>query len=307
MASIHQLRCFLATLEHGSFTGAAEALGYAQPSISDQVRRLETHLGTELFVRHGRGVELTEAGLAVLPHVERAVQAMDDARLAARSVRDLVSGTVRFGVFGTARIYLGGDIAAALLSAYPGIRVELIGQNSTEVGDAVRRGRMEAGVVVLPIDDEGLEVRPVINDELVYVSRDRDRTRRPVDAHALADADLVLSEATWGNADSTRRQLARAVQTVGGTLQARVEVEDVETAIEVAGHGLADAIVARGVLSRLADRLPAGLTWAPLDPPLHETFAIIHRQDASLSPATRVVVDLVESHLHAIGDAIARE
>lgn len=304
MASVHALRCFLATLEHGSFTAAAATLGYAQPSISEQVRRLETSLGVELFHRHGRGVTPTEAGLAVRPYAERAVRAMEDAKQAAHAVRDVIAGTVRFGVFGSARIYLSGDVAAALLTAHPQVRVELIGQNSTEVGEAVRRGRLEAGVVALPIEDEGLTVTPIIQDELVYVSAHADRTASPIDAEALANAELVLSEATWGNEDSTRRQLARAVQSVGGVLRARVEVEDAETALEIAGLGLADAIVARGVLHRLADRIPSEVTWAPLDPPLYDTFAIVHRPDATLTRATQVVIDLVVTHMEAIDAAV---
>lgn len=300
MASAHQLRCFLATLEHGSFTGAAAALGYAQPSISEQVRRLEASLGTALFRRLGRGVAPTEAGLAVRPHAERALRALDEARQAATAVRDVVGGTVRFGVFGTSRLYFGGELVAALLEAHPGVRVQLVGQNSTEVVDEIRAGRLEAGVVGLPIDDHGLAVERLIRDELVYVSADPSRTRRPVDAATLAQAPLVLSEASWGDEDSTRRQLARMVQDAGGSLSARVEVEDVETALEVAGLGLADAVVARGVLHRLADRLPADLRWAPLHPPLADTFAIVSRQGAPLSRAAQVVAGLVRAHMEQL-------
>ena len=56
MLSLHQLRCFLATYEQGSLTAAADQLGYAQPSVSEQIRTLERSLGADLFVRVGRGV-----------------------------------------------------------------------------------------------------------------------------------------------------------------------------------------------------------------------------------------------------------
>jgi DNA-binding transcriptional LysR family regulator len=300
MASIHQLRCFLAVLERGSFTSAATELGYAQPSVSEQVRKLEESLGTPLLHRLGRGVRPTEAGLAVRPHAEQVLRALDDARQAALAVRDVVTGTVRFGMFGTARVYFGGELVAALLERHPDVRVELIGQNSTEVVAAIRRGTLEAGVVGLPIDDHGLVVTPLITDELVYVSAHPERLGAAVDAAALAAAPLVLSDASWGNEDSTRRQLARMVQDIGGTLQPRVEVEDVETALEVAGRGHADAVIARGVLHRLADRVPAHLGWAPLDPPLADTFAIAHRQGATMSRATQVVAELVREHMEEL-------
>ena len=70
MFSLHQLRCFLATYEHGSLTAAAEELGYAQPSISEQIRSLEKSCGAQLFRRVGRGVVPTTVADALRPHVQ---------------------------------------------------------------------------------------------------------------------------------------------------------------------------------------------------------------------------------------------
>ena len=66
MLSLHQLRCFLATYEHGSLTGAAEELGYAQPSVSEQVRLLERSVGSSLFRRVGRGVGSSPAQVTLV-------------------------------------------------------------------------------------------------------------------------------------------------------------------------------------------------------------------------------------------------
>ena len=220
LISLHQLRCFLATLEHGSFTAAAAELGLAQPSISEQVRLLEQGLNAPLFDRVGRGLLPTEAARALRPHAERALTAVTEAGRAVASVRDVLEGTIRFGVFGTARLYLGSALVADVLREHPRVRLELIGQNSMEVLQDLRHGRLEAAVIALPIADEGLQVQPLIRDEVVYVSADPARVRKPVTAAELAAAPLVLSEASWGNEDSTRRQLARAVQSVGLDAQA---------------------------------------------------------------------------------------
>ena len=71
MLSLHQLRCFLATYEHGSLTAAAEELGYAQPSVSEQVRLLERSVGSPLLRRVGRGVVPTTVAETLRPHAER--------------------------------------------------------------------------------------------------------------------------------------------------------------------------------------------------------------------------------------------
>ncbi len=306
MISLHQLRCFLATLEHGSFTAAAGVLGYAQPSISEQVRLLEQGLDTTLFRRVGRGLVPTEAARALAPHAAAALAAVDEAGRAVASVRELLSGTVRFGMFRTARFYLTADLVADVLHQHPGVRLELVGQNSAEVLEHLRKGRLEAAVIALPVEDENMVVTPVLRDELVYVSADPSRLHARVTPTALAAAQLVLPDASWRETDTTRRQLAQAVQRTGHSLRPRIEVEDTETALDIAARGLADTVTWRGVLHALGDRLPAGLAWAPLRPAMYETFAVVHRQ-GELSPASRVVVDLVMARMRGLDRAMRAE
>src|SRR6188508_1197102 len=105
MLSLHQLTCFLATYEHGSLTAAAEELGYAQPSISEQIRGLERTLGVQLFRRVGRGVVPTTVADTLRPHAERVLAAVAEAQDAVQRVRSLETGTIRFGMFGVARLY----------------------------------------------------------------------------------------------------------------------------------------------------------------------------------------------------------
>lgn len=304
MISLHQLRCFLATLEAGSFTAAATALGYAQPSVSEQVRLLEQHLDTTLFRRAGRGLVPTEAARALQPHAAAALAAVRDGSRAVASVRELLTGTVRFGVFRTARFYLGADLVADLLQRHPGIRVQLVGQNSVEVLEQLRRGRLEAAVIALPFSDDRMTVRPLMRDELVYVSIHHDRLREPVTPASLATAQLVLPDVSWRDEDSSRRQLSGMLQAAGHSLRPRVEVEDTETALEIAARGLADTVTWRGVLHGMAGRLPAGLGWTSLRPALHETFAVVHRPAVELSAASRVVVELVAARMTSLGCAV---
>src|SRR4051794_17459423 len=100
--TLQQLSYFLAAAEHGSFSAAANALLLAQPSLSDQIRRLEAELGVSLFVRAGRGVELTEAGRLFQPHAERTLAEAQSASESVRAIRELSGGTVAFGFFGGA-------------------------------------------------------------------------------------------------------------------------------------------------------------------------------------------------------------
>src|ERR671915_430196 len=104
--TLQQLTYFLAAARHGSFSKAAAALHMAQPSLSDQIRKLEAELGVTLFARAGRRLELTEAGRLFAPGAEKTVAAAEEAQEAVRGLRTLTGGTASFGTFGSAHHYL---------------------------------------------------------------------------------------------------------------------------------------------------------------------------------------------------------
>jgi DNA-binding transcriptional LysR family regulator len=305
--TLQQLQYFLAAFRHGSFSGAAEELHMAQPSLSEQVRRLEAELGVRLFHRVGRGLTPTEAGNALRPHAERTLDAAEAARESVVAVRELRGGTATFGTWGTARYYPGVDLVAEFRRRHPTVRVRVVGQNSSEVVEAVRAGELEAGMIALPIDDRGLDVQPIMRDEIVYASTDRARVRHPVTIEALAEAPLILPDASWGTEDPTRRQLAELAQRVGVSIQPEIDVEDVEAAIELAARGLGDTIVARGILLAMGRRVPKRLGWVPFDEPIYDTFAFIARTNAPLSPASREFLSLARERLSELAKALRTE
>src|SRR3954467_4200705 len=158
--TLQQLTYFLSAAEHGSFSAAAESLHMAQPSMSDQIRRLEAELGVSLFARTGRRLELTEGGRLFPPQAERTVDAARAAAESVREVRDVTGGTVTFGTFGSAHHYLLVGLVQCFRRKWPSCRGRASGQTSAEVAEAVRDGNVEAGLVALPIEDRGLDVRP---------------------------------------------------------------------------------------------------------------------------------------------------
>jgi DNA-binding transcriptional LysR family regulator len=304
MLSLHQLRCFLTTYELGSLTAAAEELGYAQPSISEQIRALEKTLGTQLFRRAGRGVVPTTVADTLRPHAEATLAAAEEARRAVLQVKAFETGTIRFGMFGSARLYASAGLVADVLARYPGVRVEIVGQNSAEVLEDLRRGRIEAALIAAPQTNEGLEVTPVARDELVYVSVDPARTASPVTAKRLAEAPLVMADTSWRATDSMRLILRRMLHEAGYNPQTRIEVEDVETAIELMGQGLADTVVPKGAAQQLVPRLAPTARWQVLRPRQYDTFAIVHRVNATLSPAAKLMIELAVARMRKVAEPI---
>ena len=110
----------------------------------------------------------------------------------------------------------------------------MVGQNSAEVADAVRDGQLEAGLVVLPVDDRGLDVRPAMQEELLYVSAEPRRVREPMTIEKLAEAPLILYDARWGADDPMRRQLRERAQRAGVKIEPTIEVEYMTAALDLA-------------------------------------------------------------------------
>src|SRR3954452_12091209 len=240
--TFQQLTYFLTAAEHGSFSASSEGLHMAQPSLSEQIRRLEAELGVALFTRAGRGLTLTEAGRLLRPHAERTLAEAQKAVESVREVRDLSGGTVTFGTFGSAHHYLLAGLIGDFRARHPNVRVRAVGQNSAEVAEAVREGQLEAGLFALPVDDRGLEVRPAMREELQYVSANPRHVTEPMTIERLAAAPPVLFQRRRAAEDPSRRQLRERAQEAGVRLEPQIEVEDITAALELAARGLGDTI-----------------------------------------------------------------
>ena len=282
----------------GSLTQAADELGIAQPTLSEQIRKLERGLGVALFSRGKQGLTLTEAGRRFLPHAQTVARDAEAAISSISGIRDLEAGSVEFGMFNSGQYVLSGLIPA-FRTAHPGIAVRVIGSNSAQVADAVRSGRLEAGVVALPIDARGLSIGDVLwSCEAAYFHIDAGATAVPVSVEALLQRPLVLAESGWAQTDPTRRQLSERAQQLGRALVPDIEVETGAAALAIAASGVAGAVASVPVAEALG--YTKKLTWASLDPPLIETFAVITRDASSLSPGTQAMIELVEQHMRML-------
>ncbi|MDQ2895833.1 MAG: LysR family transcriptional regulator [Actinomycetota bacterium] len=287
--TLQQLLYFRTSAELGSFNAAARRLHCTQPAVSDQVRRLETELGVSLFARTGRGLTLTSAGRVFLSHAERVTEAAGDALASVgrrQAARDRV---VTIGTFRNAPYYEIAELAALYCERNPDVRLRMRGQNSVDVARAVQAGELEAGLVVLPVDDALLEVKSLFRDEVLFVSRD---IGEPVSIAQVGASPLILYDITYGFNDPTRHQLAARAQEAGVLLEPRIEVEHVETALQLVSRGLGATIVARAVLAR--STLPAGIHGVSFVEPFFDFFALITRRGVRVSPGTKSLVELVD-------------
>ncbi len=126
----NQLRGFLATVEEGSLSAAARALGQSQPTLSRQIGALEADLGVVLFERMGRGLALTPSGLDLVEHVRVMGEAATRVSLAASGRNQAIAGEVRISASDVMAAYVLPPVLAQLRDEAPGIEIEIVATNA---------------------------------------------------------------------------------------------------------------------------------------------------------------------------------
>ena len=298
--TLAQLRAFLAAYSLRTFTAAADELDVSQASVSELVSRLEAELEAPLFVRGGRQLVPTAAAVELLTHAQRTLAAADDAEQAVRSLNGLQSGVVSFGVPRNAGYYGVPDAVLEFHRRYPGVRLRMVGINSNRVARAVLDGELEAGLVVLPVDEHGLDVEPLAVDEVLLASHAAVSGSASLDD--LLDSGLILYDAESGWEDPTRRQLLRRAQESGRELAAQVEIEFVDTALRLVAEG-AGATIVSGSLVR-AGEVPDGVHVTSFEPRFVETLALIKRKNAPLSLATEAIADVLRNSIRRVTPSV---
>lgn len=293
--TITQLRAFVYAAEHGSFTSAATRLGVSQPTISALIRKLEEHHKLPLFIRTGRKLALTAAGGELLGWARQIVETSERADEALVEIRGIQRGSISLGVLRNANFYFLPDMVERFHRSRPNVHLRLFGQNSFEVVEGVRNGTLEAGIVVLPVPDDELEVFPLVQDEVLWASTSLAHVSSPVTIEQIVARPVVLYDASYSWNDPTRRQLSERAQERGLRLQPLFEVEYLEAALELVKRGLGDTMVSRAVTQ--SESFPPEIHVGPFETPLYDTIAVIRRRNSVYSPAILELIDIVNDIL----------
>lgn len=285
---LRELEAFVAVVDRGGFTRAAEALGLTQPGISAQVARLERELGTPLFVRAGRaGARLTEAGRSALGPARAALGAPDLVRAAVGEVTGLVGGRLALGhVSSGATTTLLGPLSA-LRERHPGVEVSLVEDRSERLVERVLAGELDLAWVgaagPLPV---GLSTRTVVDERLVLGVAEGHRwaSRRSVPVASLLTEPLVAMPAGTG----ARAALDLALAQVAGEPRIAFECSapDLVGALVRRGHGVA------ALPEPLVEALD--LVVVPLvRPVVRSRLVLVWRRGGPTAPAARALLSII--------------
>jgi LysR family transcriptional regulator, hydrogen peroxide-inducible genes activator len=189
---VHQLRYFVAAAEAGSMTLAARQCRVAQPSLSQQVRKLEESLGATLFDRLGRGVELTEAGRALLPRARRILAEVRDAAASLRREIEAGVGPLAVGAIPTIAPFLLPAHVAAFQGLFPECELTIREDLTQRLVEAVAEGELDFAITSTPIEHELVEVEVIGEENLLVAVRSDHASAGTVSIADLRTAPTVV-------------------------------------------------------------------------------------------------------------------
>jgi LysR family hydrogen peroxide-inducible transcriptional activator len=148
---IHQLRYFCAVAKEGSFTRAAEHEHVAQPSLSQQVRKLEDELGARLLDRLGRTVRLTSFGQAFMQRAEAILREVSDAKREMEEMAGNDRGRIAVGAIPTVAPYFLPERLASFALKFPGVRVSVVEETTPVLLERLQEAAIDIAVLALPV------------------------------------------------------------------------------------------------------------------------------------------------------------
>ncbi|GAA1991478.1 LysR family transcriptional regulator [Microbacterium pumilum] len=301
---VQALRVVKAVADEGTITGAAAALGFSQPAVSQQLKRLEQRIGVALVVRVGRTVRLTEAGRILARHAPAVTTALDAAAGELADLRGLRAGRVRLVGFPSASPTIVPRLLADLAAQHSGVSVTYIEAEPPEAVEAVRTDRADIALTFsYPGDRDdphgqsarGLSVRTMGSDELLVVLP----IGHPAATSSGIDVAVLAGERWIAGCPRCRGHLLELCARAGFEPHIAFETDNFVAVEGLVAQGIGVATLPRMAVASFP-QLPGVLTL-PLPAAEARTIHVVTAHGADRVPAIRATVDAIAKLVGAAG------
>lgn len=277
---LRHLRYFCAIADEMHVTRAAARLNVAQPALTQQIKALEAELQTPLLRRAGRGVELTEAGVAFRREAQFILERVRTAVVITQETHRGLAGRLAIGL--TESASFASPVTRVLKEArdrWPQVELSLIQGRSNDLVPALLERRIDVAFLRAPVPDlAALHWRPFLSEGLMLAVSDNHplASRAKVDLAALAHAPLILPRGRAGDT-AMRARIAAAFHAAGVDFQIVQETPEYVMALNLAAAGIGLALLP----ASMTGLKRSGVTYVPLhvDPPLLTEIVVVARTD----------------------------
>ncbi len=284
---LRQLQYFMAVCQELHFTRAAEKLGIAQPSLSQQIKLLEHEIGTPLFDRIGKKTVITEAGEALLQHSRNVFHEISQAHEAISGLQGLNRGSLKIGALLTVVNYLLPPTVITFNQNYPNIKLSVLGMRTGDIYEGLLQNELDIGIVGLPVDHAELQIIPLYKQKLALaVSIDSPLANLPTASlHLLKEAASILLPGNY----FIRQLIDDHCRRLDFTPQPVIEMTTMESILNMVSKGIGITILPCSYLQYVAN---PHIRIIPVEAPeLTIQIGAVYRKDRHMSAACRVFID----------------
>ena len=280
---LHQIRYFLAVARTRNFSRAAEQCHVAQPSLSQQIQKLEHELGERLFERTKREVSLTTAGEAFREHAARIIEETEQARECVREISGLLRGRVVLGALPTVAPYFLPKRLRAFTRRFPGIEVVVHEDTTAQLVESVLAKEMDVALLSLPVEHAGLCAEEFF-DESLMVALPRKHplaTRKQLTLDDLENESFILMK----EGHCLAGQALQFCRLNGFAPRVSFRSAQIETVLEFVASGWGISLVP----AMSAARKTPGVAYRQL-PGVTRAIGVVYRDRRPLGGAARALV-----------------
>lgn len=283
---LYQLGYFIEIARQRSFTRAAERLHMAQPALSQQMKNLEAELGTALFIRGRKEIQLTAAGKAFLPRAEALLTQAEAAKAVVSDVAQLRGGKLVIAAIPSVSACLLPEVIRSFSRLHGKVELQLIEDSSERVAASVESGLADVGFLQLPASKAAFEAQTIITEPFVLLF---------AKSHALAKLKEVTlkqlaTESFIFYKGRARDTALEACRKAGFEPRIACESGELETVRALVAAGLGLAVVPQLAAGNLPKTIQA-ITIR--EPKMQRQIAAVWQKGSVLSPAAQALLKLV--------------
>jgi LysR family cyn operon transcriptional activator len=290
VANLEWYRVFYVIARAGSFSRAAEELYITQPAVSYAIKQLEEKLGGKLFFRTSKGVELTHEGDVLFRYIEKAYHFIQAGEKEIASMHELQSGEITIGASDTLCKHFLLPHVEQFHHSFPFIKLQVTNRTTQETIDLLKQGKVDFGIVNLPIEDRQLHVQQALELQDTFVAGKvySELAKKRVAMERLVTYPLLLLE----QGSSIRRYADRFAESQGLKLRPEIELGSIDLLVDFARIGLGIAYVIRNFVT--AELAAGTLLEIKLKEPIPPRQAgIVTLKGVPVSAAAKRFIDIL--------------
>lgn len=286
-----QIEAFVEVARQGNISRAAEVLYLTQPTVTARLLALEEEVGDKLFTRVKYGVTLTDAGKALLPYAQRALQNLADGQATVKNLREAARGSLQLGSSSFMSMYILPSLLHRFAVDFPGVSVAVRTGHTEEILEMVLREEVQIGLT-LSIKHPDIETLVLHEDELVLVAA----PSHPFSHRSTVSMEEVAQEGvvSFDTSTSYYKLVNSIFVNAGLALKGRFEMDNVETAKRIVEKGLGISLLPRTAVQK--EITLATLKVVPItdSPPLKREMLAIYLKAGGLGGIARAFLRIAK-------------